>query len=714
MASCQISCSLLSYIKRKTPLLIRRSPQILLTHAHSTSNVCGGIDYGCSLTPSPGVHIGNYLGAIKPLVQLQNKGEKTFLCIADIEGLAHSSKGVQDRILSFVALVIACGIDPNKTVLYQQSQVPQQQQLLWLLQCWMAKDLIENLPNHSSVLTQAVKLGQYLSPLSHASDLLVNRTRFTPVGREKFEWIELAQICAQTLNSKNIDSVPLINSWVRDYPYDVLSLKNPSLVMSRDDSVFKNRIELLDLPETIVERCKKAVTDFESKVYHDVLQRPGVSNLIAIHSQLSGKDFDTIAEESKALETSQYKLVVAESIIEHLTPISEKYHAIVQDKEHLKSLMEVGAFKARANAENMLLEVYRVIGFNDCTVLNTSSVPQPGLNLSCQDKLIFSGIQPTGVLHLGNYFGAVKQWVEMQDEQNDIMVSIVDQHAITMPQDSAELRRSIVSMAASLIACGIDPDRCILFQQSRVSEHAQLYAILANLTLVASLSRQGHYKDKVESLKTKPNLGLFTYPVLQAADILLYNATHVPVGEDQKQHIELARNICSKFNKAYGRTFKVPKPIILDGSVARLKSLRQPSKKMSKSEKSSSSRIEILDSPDTIVEKITAAETESTKGIFYNPSEVPGISNLITLHSLVTRQTVDEIAAGNCHLSPSAYKNVVAEVLVGHISPIRQRAEKLMGNRVDIQDILEDGAKKAKARAMRTMEQIHQKLQLKL
>lgn len=326
-------------------------------------------------------------------------------------------------------------------------------------------------------------------------------------------------------------------------------------------------------------------------------------------------------------------------------------------------------------------------------------------------KTIFSGIQPTGVLHLGNYFGAVRRWVELQEQGHNVIFSVVDLHSITLPQDPATLHSQILNMAASLIACGIDPARAVLFQQSRVSEHAQFNWVLGCLTTLARLGHLPQYKEKSASLKEVP-LGLYVYPVLQAADILLYRATHVPVGEDQLQHIQLAAHLARVFNNKYGRTFRLPHSMVYDDATGRLRSLRQPTKKMSKSEADPRSRIELTDTPDQILEKLKKAVTDHTSAVYYDPEARPGVSNLMTMHNALTGLSYDEIRAQCEGKDTGQYKLLVADVVIEHLRPIRQELTRLLEDKAHLVGLLDLGAARAKAIAASTWAEVRRKVGL--
>ncbi|KAI0209236.1 Tryptophan--tRNA ligase, mitochondrial [Lamellibrachia satsuma] len=319
-------------------------------------------------------------------------------------------------------------------------------------------------------------------------------------------------------------------------------------------------------------------------------------------------------------------------------------------------------------------------------------------------KRIFSGIQPTGVPHLGNYFGAIKPWVELQEEDGThVVLCVVDLHALTLPQDPTKLRENIRDMAASLLACGIDPKKSILFQQSSVSQHAELGWILGCLTTLPRLEHLPQWKQKSETMKEVP-LGLFTYPVLQAADILLYKATHIPVGDDQVKHVELCRHLANVFNKKYG--FFFPKPKVITGDFKRMKSLRNPAKKMSKSDTDVNSRIELTDSDDAIRQKLKKAVSDFTSHISYEPESRPGVSNLVNIHAAFSNLLPEEIVEDCLMLDTLTYKERVAEVVIEKLTPIRDEIVRLRNDTTYLDDIMRSGADQATAIAVDTYDKV--------
>uniref|UniRef100_A0A8C9IF98 tryptophan--tRNA ligase n=1 Tax=Piliocolobus tephrosceles TaxID=591936 RepID=A0A8C9IF98_9PRIM len=282
-------------------------------------------------------------------------------------------------------------------------------------------------------------------------------------------------------------------------------------------------------------------------------------------------------------------------------------------------------------------------------------------------KRIFSGIQPTGILHLGNYLGAIENWVRLQDEYDSVLYSIVDLHSITVPQDPAVLRQSILDMTAVLLACGINPEKSILFQQSQ-----------------AKTTKQKHDGTG----------GLLTYPVLQAADILLYKSTHVPVGEDQVQHMELVQDLAEGFNKKYGEFFPVPKSILT--SMKKVKSLRDPSAKMSKSDPDKLATVRITDSPEEIVQKFRKAVTDFTSEVTYDPAGRAGVSNMVAVHAAVTGLSVEEVVRRSAGMDTAHYKLAVADAVIEKFAPIKREIEKLKLDKDHLEKVLQIGSAKAK------------------
>ncbi|XP_030725074.1 tryptophan--tRNA ligase, mitochondrial [Globicephala melas] len=309
-------------------------------------------------------------------------------------------------------------------------------------------------------------------------------------------------------------------------------------------------------------------------------------------------------------------------------------------------------------------------------------------------KRIFSGIQPTGIPHLGNYLGAIESWVRLQDEHDSVLYSIVDLHSITVPQDPAVLRQSILDMTAALLACGVNPEKSILFQQSQVSEHTQLSWILTCMVKLPRLQHLHQWKAKTAKEKQNGTMGLLTYPVLQAADVLLYKSTHVPVGEDQVQHMELVQDLAQGFNKKYGEFFPVPRSILT--SMKKVKSLRDPSAKMSKSDPDKLATVRITDSPEEIVQKFRKAVTDFTSEVTYEPASRGGVSNLVAIHAAVTGLPVEEVVCRSAGIDTARYKLVVADAVIEKFAPIKREIEKLKTNKDHLEKVLQAGSAKAK------------------
>ncbi|MEE8172094.1 MAG: tryptophan--tRNA ligase [Alphaproteobacteria bacterium] len=311
-------------------------------------------------------------------------------------------------------------------------------------------------------------------------------------------------------------------------------------------------------------------------------------------------------------------------------------------------------------------------------------------------KRIFSGVQPTGNLHLGNYLGAIKNWVEMQNEF-ECIYCIVDLHAITLPQDPTELSANTREVTAGLIAAGIDPERSIIFNQSRVPGHAELAWLLNCFTPLGWLNRMTQFKEKAGNKRDNAVLGLYAYPVLMAADILLYRATHVPVGEDQKQHLELSRDIAGAFNRTYGEDyFPLPEPMIL-GEATRVMSLRDGRAKMSKSEASENSRINLTDDADTIRRKIRRAKTDSQPGMSFDPENRPEAANLLGIYAAFGDASIDAVTARFAGKGFAEFKVELAELAVAKLEPIAAEMRRLMASADYIDDILRKGAERAAA-----------------
>lgn len=323
---------------------------------------------------------------------------------------------------------------------------------------------------------------------------------------------------------------------------------------------------------------------------------------------------------------------------------------------------------------------------------------------------VLSGIQPTaGSFHLGNYLGAVRQWVDLQ-RSHDAFYMVVDLHAITIPQDPAGLRESTRLAAAQLLAAGLDPEHCTLFVQSHVPEHAQLAWIMNCMTGFGEASRMTQFKDKAARQGTESaTVGLFTYPILQIADILLYHADRVPVGEDQRQHIEITRDVAERFNTRFGRTFTIPEPYILK-ETARIYDLQDPSIKMSKSASSPKGIINLLDEPKASAKKIKSAVTDTGTEIRFDEAAKPGVSNLLTIYSTLTGTGVAELERTYEGKGYGALKTDLAEVVADWAGPFRTRTEEYLDDPETLDSILAKGAEKARAVAAETLAEAYDKV----
>ncbi|MFJ8231614.1 tryptophan--tRNA ligase [Streptomyces sp. NPDC094448] len=314
-----------------------------------------------------------------------------------------------------------------------------------------------------------------------------------------------------------------------------------------------------------------------------------------------------------------------------------------------------------------------------------------------------SGIQPTaGSFHLGNYLGAIRQYVALQ-ETHDAFYMVVDLHAITVPQDPAELRANTRLAVAQLLASGLDPDRCTLFVQSHVPEHAQLGWVMNCLTGFGEASRMTQFKDKsAKQGADRATVGLFTYPILQVADILLYQAEAVPVGEDQRQHIELTRDLAERFNARFGETFTVPAPHIVK-EVAKIYDLQDPTSKMSKSASTPKGLVNLLDEPKTTAKKIRSAVTDTGTVIAFDPVEKAGISNLLTIYATLTGRSIPELVKEYEGRMYGALKTDLAEIVVDFVTPFRERTQAYLDDPETLDSILAKGAEKARAVAAESL-----------
>ncbi|WP_093776718.1 tryptophan--tRNA ligase [Streptomyces sp. yr375] len=323
---------------------------------------------------------------------------------------------------------------------------------------------------------------------------------------------------------------------------------------------------------------------------------------------------------------------------------------------------------------------------------------------------VLSGIQPTaGSFHLGNYLGAVRQWVALQ-ESHDAFYMVVDLHAITVPQDPKELTANTRLAAAQLLAAGLDPERCTLFVQSHVPEHAQLAWVMNCLTGFGEAARMTQFKDKsAKQGADRASVGLFTYPILQVADILLYQANEVPVGEDQRQHIELTRDLAERFNGRFGETFEIPKPYILK-ETAKIYDLQDPSIKMSKSASTPKGLVNLLDEPKTTAKKVKSAVTDTDTVVRYDAVEKPGVSNLLTIYSTLTGTSIPELEQRYEGKLYGALKTDLADIVVDFVTPFRDRTQQYLDDPETLDSILAKGAEKARAVAAETLAQTYQRV----
>jgi tryptophanyl-tRNA synthetase len=327
-------------------------------------------------------------------------------------------------------------------------------------------------------------------------------------------------------------------------------------------------------------------------------------------------------------------------------------------------------------------------------------------------KRVLSGIQPThDSFHLGNYLGALKQWVALQQD-NDAFYCVVDLHALTVETDPKLLEKRTLLSAAQLIAIGVDPKQCTLFIQSHVPAHNQLAWVLECITGFGEAGRMTQFKDKSQKGGTdRTNVGLFTYPILQAADILLYQADFVPVGEDQRQHIELTRDLGQRFNSKYKEVFNIPQVQIIK-SLAKINDLQDPTAKMSKSAASMSGVIELLDSPESTIKKFKSSVTDAGKEVKFDEKEKAGISNLLTIHSALSGKSISELETQFAGKGYGDFKTEVADVVVQALTPIRKRTEELMNDQAELLRILKSGAEKANQVASKTLSDVYAALGL--
>lgn len=324
-----------------------------------------------------------------------------------------------------------------------------------------------------------------------------------------------------------------------------------------------------------------------------------------------------------------------------------------------------------------------------------------------ETKRIFSGIQPSGNITIGNYIGALKNWVTLQEEY-DCLYCVVDLHAITVSQVPADLRRHTLELLSLYLACGIDPNKCTLFVQSHVPAHAELCWVLDTIASVGEMGRMTQFKDKSRKHADNVNMGLMNYPVLMAADILLYQSALVPIGSDQKQHLELARNLAGRFNSRFGETFTIPEPFI-PKSGARIMSLQDPSSKMSKSDENPNGFVSMTDDPDTILRKFRRAVTDSGSEIRFSEDK-PGVSNLLTIYAAFAGCSVEEAEAHFSGLGYGALKTQTAEAVAEKLRPIQEEQKRIQKDKAYLDGILKAGAQKAAYLAQKTLRKVYRKV----
>jgi len=328
-----------------------------------------------------------------------------------------------------------------------------------------------------------------------------------------------------------------------------------------------------------------------------------------------------------------------------------------------------------------------------------------------EKKIIYSGIQPTGTITIGNYIGAIKNWEAMQQDYNCIY-SIVDLHALTVRQTPAEYRSRCTSFFAQLLACGLNPDASIIYFQSHVSAHAELTWILNTLTYIGEAQRMTQFKEKAAKNEDNLNLGLLNYPVLMAADILLYQTSLVPVGADQKQHLELTRDIAIRFNNRYGQTFVIPEAYIPDTKDgAKVYSLQNPTAKMSKTDADENASVSIIDSPEAIARKFKRAVTDSDQFVEYKEGK-DGINNLITIMAAITGASINEIVKEYYNTGYARFKSAVGEAVIEKFRPIREKYNELMADKAYLMELAQTGAQKADRLAKRTLAKVYRKIGL--
>ncbi len=322
---------------------------------------------------------------------------------------------------------------------------------------------------------------------------------------------------------------------------------------------------------------------------------------------------------------------------------------------------------------------------------------------------VFSGIRPTGELHIGNYLGAIKQWIELQEE-DECIFCIVDLHAITTPYKTEGLQKNILDLAIAYLAAGLNPEKCILFVQSQIKEHSELAWLLGTMIPLGELQRMTQFKEKAKKHPEYVNAGLLNYPLLMAADILLYQTDFVPVGKDQQQHVELTREIARRFNKNFGKVFKEPK-VLLPKTGQKIMSLQNPKKKMSKTDESRGC-IDLFEEPEEIKKKIMSAVTDAGKQIKYDENKKPGISNLLTIYSLFSGQGIKELEKKFKGKGYAEFKKSLADLLINSLEPLQRKRKELLTREVYVKEILEQGRKRAQIIVQSTMTEVKKKMGL--
>ncbi len=324
-----------------------------------------------------------------------------------------------------------------------------------------------------------------------------------------------------------------------------------------------------------------------------------------------------------------------------------------------------------------------------------------------ENKVMYSAVQPSGNLTIGNYVGAISNWVRLQSEY-DCYFAIANMHSITVRQEPAELRKRTLEVAALYLACGIDPEKCTLYVQSQVPQHAELAWVLNTVTYVGEMQRMTQFKDKSQKHADNINMGLMDYPVLMAADILLYQTDLVPVGLDQKQHVEIARDVAIRFNNRYGETFRVPEAL-LGKTGAKIMSLQEPDKKMSKSDENANASIYLADDKDTIIRKFKRAVTDSESEVRF-AAEKKGVSNLISIYSIFTKKSVEEVEREFAGKGYGDFKLAVGEAVADALAPVQAEQKRLLADKAYLNGVLASGAERAFKTARRTLGKVYRKV----